>query len=31
LGGSFTVMKGAGDYEVVIEFDPWAADVVRGR
>jgi predicted DNA-binding transcriptional regulator YafY len=25
------VMKGNGDHEVVIEFDPWAADVVRGR
>jgi proteasome accessory factor B len=31
LRGSFTVMKGDGDHEVVIEFDPWAADVVRGR
>jgi predicted DNA-binding transcriptional regulator YafY len=31
LRGSFTVMKGNGDHEVVIEFDPWAADVVRGR
>jgi len=25
------VMKGNGDLEVVIEFGPWAADVVRGR
>ena len=24
-------MKGNGDHQVVIEFDPWAADVVRGR
>ncbi|NTV80823.1 MAG: WYL domain-containing protein, partial [Candidatus Aminicenantes bacterium] len=24
-------MRGAGNYEVVIEFDPWAADIVRGR
>ena len=24
-------MKGDSDHEVVIEFDPWAADVVRGR
>ena len=31
LRGSFTVMKGDGDYDVVIEFDAWAADVVRGR
>jgi proteasome accessory factor B len=31
LRGSFTVMKGRGDYEVVIEFDAWATDQVRGR
>jgi predicted DNA-binding transcriptional regulator YafY len=31
LQGSFTVMKGAGNYDVHIEFDPWAADLVRGR
>lgn len=28
---SFGVMTGAGDYEVVIELDPWLADVLRGR
>ena len=31
LKGSFTVMKGEGDYEVVIEFDAWATDQIRGR
>lgn len=31
LRGSFTVMKGQGDYEVVIEFDAWATDQLRGR
>ncbi len=31
LRGSFTVFKGAGDYEVVIDFDAWATDLVRGR
>lgn len=31
LRGSFTVMKGQGDYEIVIEFDAWATDQVRGR
>ncbi len=31
LEGSFTVMKGEGDYSVVIEFDAWAADLLRGR
>jgi predicted DNA-binding transcriptional regulator YafY len=31
LGGSFTVMKGDREQEVVILFDPWAADLVRGR
>jgi hypothetical protein len=31
LTGSSSVMKGTGDHEVVIEFEPWAADVVRGR
>jgi predicted DNA-binding transcriptional regulator YafY len=25
------VMKGQGDYEIVIEFDAWATDQVRGR
>jgi len=31
LGGSLSVMKGDGDYEIVIELDPWATDIVRGR
>jgi proteasome accessory factor B len=31
LQGSFTVMKGDKQQEVVIEFDAWAADLVRGR
>jgi predicted DNA-binding transcriptional regulator YafY len=31
LRGSFTVLKGEHDYEVVIEFDNWATDLVRGR
>ena len=31
LRGSFTVMKGRDDYEIVIEFDAWATDQVRGR
>jgi len=31
LGASFSVMKGDGDYEVVIEFDAWATDLMRGR
>ena len=31
LSGSFTMLKGAGDYEVVIEFDPWATDMLRHR
>ncbi len=31
LRGSFTVFKGGGNYEVVIEFDAWATDLVRGR
>lgn len=31
LRTGFGVMTGSGDYEVVIEFDPWAADVMRGR
>ena len=25
------MMTGAGDYEVVIEMDPWLTDVLRGR
>ena len=31
LSGSLTVMTGRGDYEVVIEFDAWATDQLRGR
>ena len=31
LKGSFTVFKGKEDYEVVIEFDIWATDLIRGR
>lgn len=31
LRGSLGVFKGSGDYEVVIEFDAWAGDLVRGR
>lgn len=31
LRGSFAVMKGEADYEVVIEFDAWATDLLRGR
>jgi proteasome accessory factor B len=29
--GSFTILKGHGNFEVIIEFDPWAADMIRGR
>jgi proteasome accessory factor B len=31
LRGSLTVMKGEGDYDVVIEFDAWATDHLRHR
>jgi predicted DNA-binding transcriptional regulator YafY len=31
LAGSFGVFKGQDDYDVVLDFDPWAADEVRGR
>lgn len=31
LAGSFSVMKGDGNYEVIIEFDAWATDLLRGR
>jgi proteasome accessory factor B len=31
LKGSFNVFKGGDDYEVVIDFDAWAADLIRGR
>jgi predicted DNA-binding transcriptional regulator YafY len=31
LGGSLGVFKGDGDYTVVVDFDAWGADDVRGR
>jgi proteasome accessory factor B len=31
LKGSFSVFKGSDDYEIVVEFDAWAADLIRGR
>ena len=31
LRGSFSVFKGGDDYEIVIDFDTWAADLIRGR
>jgi proteasome accessory factor B len=31
LKGSFAVFKGQEDYEVVIDFDVWATDLIRGR
>lgn len=31
LRGSFSVMRGDGDYQVVIAFDSWAADLLRER
>jgi predicted DNA-binding transcriptional regulator YafY len=31
LRGSFSVYTGRGDYEVVLEFDAWAAESIRGR
>lgn len=31
LKGSMSVFKGTADYEVVVDFDRWAADLVRGR
>lgn len=31
LEGSFSVFKGEDDYEVVIQFDSWGADLIRGR
>lgn len=31
FGASLGVMKGEGDYQVVIEMDPWLADILRGR
>lgn len=31
LKGSFGVFKGPHDFEVLIQFDRWAADLIRGR
>lgn len=31
LKGAFAVFKGNADYEVVVEFDAWATDLIRGR
>lgn len=31
LSGSFTVMKGEEDHHVVIDFDAWGTDLIRGR
>ena len=31
LKGSLAVFKGDADYEVVIDFDKWGADLIRGR
>lgn len=31
LRGSFQVFKGGDDYEVVLDFDDWATDLLRGR
>ena len=31
LKGSFSVFKGGDDYEVVIDFDEWATDLIRNR
>lgn len=31
LRGSLSVFKGGDDYEVVVDFDAWSADLVRGR
>jgi proteasome accessory factor B len=31
LKGSLTVFKGTDDYEVVVDFDSWGADLIRGR
>jgi proteasome accessory factor B len=31
LRGSFNVYAGRGDYDVVLDFDAWAADSIRGR
>ena len=31
LKGSFSVFRGTDDFEVVLDFDRWAADLIRGR
>jgi predicted DNA-binding transcriptional regulator YafY len=31
LKGSFNVFKGPDDYEIVVEFDSWGADLIRRR
>jgi len=31
LRGSFAVLKGGDDFEVTIQFDSWATDLLRGR
>ena len=31
LKGSLTVFKGDADYEIVVDFDSWGADLIRGR
>ena len=31
LKGSLAVFKGTDDYEVVVDFDSWGADLIRGR
>ena len=31
LRGSFSAFKGGDDYEVVVDFDAWATDLLRGR
>lgn len=31
LRGSFSVYKGTGDFEIVVDFDAWATDLVRNR
>jgi predicted DNA-binding transcriptional regulator YafY len=31
LRSSFSAYKGAQDYEIVMDFDAWAADLIRGR
>ncbi len=31
LRDSFSAYKGEQDFEIVVDFDPWAADLIRGR